>query len=127
VELVRRSLEQFLATGEPEWGLHDEQIEICDHDIPDAGEYRGHAGLRRWLFEDWTSAWSEFSVEPQEYIDAGESVIAVFRLKATGRASGVAVARLDAMVLRLRDARIMRIDYYNNLEEALEVTGISAG
>lgn len=126
VELVRRTVDHFLATGEPDWTAQHEEVEVHDHDIPDAGEYRGHAGVRRWLFEDWTAAWSEFSLEPQEYIDAGESVVVVFRLKATGRGSGVAVERLDAMVLKLRDGQIVRYDYYNNREQALQAAGLTA-
>jgi hypothetical protein len=44
-------------------------------------------------------------LEPQEYIDADESVIAILRLKAIGRGSGVAVERLDAMVQKVRDEK----------------------
>src|SRR5262249_1866128 len=96
-ELVREALERLLRTGEPAWDVIHEEVEVRDHDIPDASEYKGHAGVRRWLFEDWAAARSDFSLEPQEYIDVAESVVAIFRLKATGRGSGVRVERLDAM------------------------------
>jgi hypothetical protein len=49
VEIVRRGLQHFLATGEPDWDTTSEEMEIHDHDIPDRGEYRGRAGVRRWL------------------------------------------------------------------------------
>jgi ketosteroid isomerase-like protein len=86
----------------------------------DAGEYRGHAGFTRWL-EDWASAWSEFTSEAaEEILDAGEDVVIVYRLKATGRASGVTVERQDAMVCRVQDGKIVRIDYYNDRSQALK-------
>jgi ketosteroid isomerase-like protein len=124
VELIRRGFEHFMATGEPAWDTLDEQVEARDHDIMDGREYQGHAGVRRWLFDDWASAWAEFSLEPQEYIDVDdEHVIVVFQMKATGRASGVAIERQDAMVWALRSGLIVRIDYYNSKQQALDAVG----
>ena len=125
VDLVRRGLEHFVATGEPAWDTLHEHVEVRDHDIMDGREYRGHADVRRWLFEDWASAWSEYSAEPEEFMDVDdEHVIAVLRIKATGRASGVAIERQDAMVYVVRDQQVTRLDYYNSKQQALEaVTG----
>jgi ketosteroid isomerase-like protein len=121
VDLVRRGFEHFVATGEPAWDTLHEHVEVRDHDIMDGREYRGHADVRRWLFEDWASAWAEYSAEPEEYIDVDdEHVIAVFRIKATGRSSGVAIERQDAMVYVVRDQQITRLDYYNSRQQALE-------
>jgi ketosteroid isomerase-like protein len=121
VELVRAGFEHFLATGEPAWDTLHEHIEVQDHDIMDGREYRGHADVRRWLFEDWASAWSEYGMEPEEYIDVDdERVIAVFRMKATGRASGVAIERQDAMVYVVRGQQVTRVDYYNSRQQALD-------
>jgi ketosteroid isomerase-like protein len=124
VELVRTALAPFLRTGEPRWDLLGEEIETHDHDIMDAGEYRGYAGFRRWL-GDWAAAWSTFTVErAQEWIDAGEEVVVVFGVKATGRAGGVELERQDAIVCRVKDAEIARIDYYNSRGQALEAVGL---
>jgi ketosteroid isomerase-like protein len=124
LELIRRGVEHFMATGEPAWDALDEQVEARDHDIMDGREYHGHAGVRRWLFDDWASAWAEFSLEPQEYIDVDdERVIAVFQMKATGRASGVAIERQDAMVWAVRSGLVVRIDYYNSKQQALDAVG----
>src|SRR5579859_4685671 len=121
VELVRRGFEHFVATGEPAWDTLHEHVEVRDHDIMDGREYRGHEDVRRWLFEDWASAWSDYAAEPEEYIDIDdEHVIAVFRIKATGRASGVAIERQDAIVFAASDGLITRLDYYNSKQQALE-------
>ena len=45
-------------------------VEIHDHDILDAGEYRGHSGFTRWV-EDWGTGLPIVSLELQEFIDAG--------------------------------------------------------
>ncbi|GAC1436013.1 MAG: hypothetical protein NVSMB51_06550 [Solirubrobacteraceae bacterium] len=124
VELVQRSLEHFAETGEPLWEDMDGALEVHDHDIVDAGTYRGHAGFARWL-EDWMSAWSESTVEPSEFIDAGDRVVVLLIQRATGRGSGVALEREDAMVFVLRDAKIVRLDYFNDQAAALAAAGVS--
>jgi ketosteroid isomerase-like protein len=126
VELVRNGLEHFAATGEPAWDTPDEHVEVRYHDIMDGREYRGHADVRRWLFEDWASAWADYSADPEEFIDVDdERVISVSRVKATGRSSGVEIDRQDAMVFVVRDRQIVRIDYYNSKEQAIRAVGLA--
>jgi len=49
VDFVRLRFERFIATGEVDWDTLHEDVEVYDHDIPDRGEYRGHAGFGLWL------------------------------------------------------------------------------
>jgi ketosteroid isomerase-like protein len=123
IEIVQATVEHFAETGEPVWGTLHEHVEVHDHDIMDAGEYRGHAGFGRWP-EDWAGAWSEFSTEPEEFLDVGDRVVMVFRMKATGRSSGVAVERQDAMVFQVRNGKTVRLDYHNDRAEALRSVGL---
>jgi len=123
VEVVQRVLEHFMATGEPDWGTLDEEFEVSDHDTPDQGDYRGHEGFGRWL-EEWGAAWANWSFEPEEFIDAGDRIVAVIRMKTEGRDSGIETERQDAMVITMRDSQWLRVDYYNNREQALESVGL---
>ena len=97
LQLARRAFEHFAKTGEPQWETIDADVEVYDHDIPDAGVYRGHQGYANWL-ADWGEAWSEFSLDPERWIDADDSIVFIFRLTAKGRGSGIEVNRRDAMV-----------------------------
>jgi ketosteroid isomerase-like protein len=124
VEIVRGAFEHFERTGEPLLETLHPEVEVFDHDIPDAGVYRGREGYVQWL-ADWSEAWGSFRLEPLRWIDAGDQVIFVFQLVATGKGSGVEVKRRDAMVLTLRDRMTIRVDYYNNEEQALEAVGLS--
>ena len=85
VEIVRRSYDAYLR-GDLESALAvcDPEIEIYDHDIPDSGEYRGFEGLARWQ-ADWESSWESWRWDPEEFIEAGERVVAVLRVHARGR------------------------------------------
>jgi len=125
VDLVEGMLERFITTGELSWELMDADIEVHDHDVLDAGEYRGHLGFARWL-ENWDRAWSEFSIEPEELIDAGARVVSILCMKATGRGSGVAVERQDGVVWEVCDGKLVRLDYYNNREQALRSAGLTS-
>jgi ketosteroid isomerase-like protein len=125
VELVQGALEGFDTSDQATWAALDKDIEVHDHDIMDAGEYRGHAGFGRWL-EDWEAAWSDSTIEPQEFIDAGERVVALIVQKTTGQGSGVVLEREDAIVFEVRGAMIVRIDYYNDRAQALKAAGMPA-
>jgi ketosteroid isomerase-like protein len=124
VALMERFYQQFLTTGEPPWDMLDEKVEVRDHDTPDQGAYRGRAGVERSL-RDWGDAWAEWSIEPEEFIDADDSVVVVVRMHAKGTGSGVELDRQDALVYRFRDDKIARGDYYNSKEQALEAAGLS--
>jgi ketosteroid isomerase-like protein len=123
VELAQDALREFAASGEPAWELLHDEVEVHDHDIMDAGEYRGHEGFGRWL-EGWAAAWSEYTMEPEEFLDAGDQVVAFILQKTTGQGSGIALERHDAMVVEVRDAKIVRHDYYNNRAQALKAVGL---
>jgi ketosteroid isomerase-like protein len=125
VAVVKQFYEHFLTTGELLWDVVDDRVEVHDHDTPDQGAYWGRTGVERWL-RDWSDAWAEWDIEPEAFIDAGDVVIAVVRMHAKGAGSGVELDRRDALVYRFRDDKIVRADYYNSKEQALEATDTSA-
>jgi hypothetical protein len=48
----------------------------------------------------------------------------VGRLSALGKGSGVPVERTDALVWMIRDGKTLRLDHYNNRDEALAALGL---
>jgi ketosteroid isomerase-like protein len=125
VEIVRRSYDAYVR-GDLESALvaFDPEIEVHDHDIPESGEYRGLEGLARWQ-ADWESSWESWRWDPEEFIEAGDRVVAVLRVHARGRKSGVDVEREDGAVWTLREGRCVRLDYYGSRAQALEAAGLS--
>jgi ketosteroid isomerase-like protein len=124
VELVQRGLEEYFATGEMPWALFDESVLVYDHDTPDQGQYEGHSGVSRWL-ADWGAAWAEWSIEPDEFIDAGESVVVFIRMKTTGLGSGVEVDTPLGIVVEMREQKVSRSAAYFDHGEALRAAGLT--
>jgi len=125
VAIVFEALRVWRRTGHSAWDLIHANVEVHDHDLMDAGEYRGHEGVERWL-ADWESAWSDFSMDTEELIDAGDGrVLVLIRMRATGRGSAVTVERDDAMLYQLRGGSIVRLDYFNDRRRAREAAGLS--
>ncbi len=122
LEIVQRSLSHFGETGEPDFRTMHPDVEVHDHDIPDAGTYRGRDGFLSWV-EDWESAWESYSMRPENFIDAGDRIVVLLHMTATGGGSGVTVRRQDGMVYELRDGLIVRVDYFNNQRDALAAAG----
>ncbi len=116
-----------------EAGDRDEWRDYFDPDVvwdtsastmPSAGIYHGHQGVERF-FREWLGAWDDFRVETSEYIDAGGSVVVVFRQSGIGRGSGVRAERDFFGVYDLIDSKVVRYHQYESRTEALEAAGLS--
>jgi len=125
VDTVRRAFEHFASTGEPAWETLHPEVEVHDHDIPDAGEYRGHSGYARWL-QDWADAWESYTPEPDRFIDAADKVVVELVIRATGGGSGIALERRDAMVFTFEGELITRVDYFNDPRQGRQAAGLPA-
>jgi len=55
-----------------------------------------------------------------------DQVLALFRMVARGRGSGIEIDRLDAIAYKLRDARNVRLEYFNDRRQDLETVGLGA-
>jgi ketosteroid isomerase-like protein len=124
LERVERSFRLYMETGELDLDHLAEDADIYDHDIPEEGHYVGPAGFVQWL-TDWAEAWESWSLDPEEFIDAGDKILIVFRLKARGRASGIEIDRRDALVYSLRGDTIVRADYFNSREQGIQAAGLA--
>jgi ketosteroid isomerase-like protein len=104
-------------------GLTDDIVIDASRRIVDPVEYVGHDGVRSYasfLAETWRSQ----RVEPEEFIEAGDSVVCVLRLVSTGRSSGVTVEARSAWVATFRENKIARLCAYQTRAEALAAVGL---
>src|SRR5438045_3589434 len=91
VEIVRRLVEAAQqADGEPAVELLHPQVELDVSQFPDGGVYRGQA---EWLqfFRRWFGTWDDLEITVEDYIDVGDQVVALMRLRGRGKGSGVKI------------------------------------
>ena len=124
VEIVRQAWEAFARhDNESALRLYDPDVEL--HGGPDGSvTYRGVRGVREF-FRDWLDAWDEWGSEVEEWIDAGDSVIAMMHTHGRGKRSGVPVERWEAHVWTLREGKLWRLRTFETKSEALKAVGLA--
>ena len=127
MEIVRRMNDRFASGDRESWREVFAEDVIWDTSataLPRAGVYEGHSGIERF-FIDWLGTWENPRIEYLEHIDAGDSVISIFRWTGRGKASGVETQTTMFGVYDVKDRRITRYRQCETREEALEAAGLS--
>jgi ketosteroid isomerase-like protein len=124
VELVRTIYDRFRAgDNESALALHDPEVEVHDRpEIPDPQVYRGHAGVLQSLGVS-QATFEGLDLAPEEFIDAGDRVVVVFRFRGTGRESGVPIDERLAHVWTIRNGKAVRMEVHSGREQALRAAG----
>ena len=73
---------------------------------------------------DWTEGFTEWSVTPQEFIDAGDHVVVRMVQAARGEQSGAPVTASFWFVHSITDGKQVRLGMYVSESEALEAAGL---
>jgi ketosteroid isomerase-like protein len=118
-----------------EWGkgnfrggpdLYDPQILlVMDPRLPESGTYLGLEGIAQYM-RTFLEAWESVTLEGEDFLEAGESVIVTVVQKGIGRSSGVTPGELRYFqVWTFRAARVIRLDVLRERSDALAAAGIS--
>jgi ketosteroid isomerase-like protein len=126
VDLIRGMLDRFRSGDLSSWRTQVAEDVVWDTSATTtttAGLFHGHAGVERF-FADWLGTWDDPQLEVLELIDAGESVVSVFRWTGTGKTSGLPIWRDFFAVYDVRDGNVSRYRQYDTRAEALEAAGL---
>ncbi len=124
VELIRAIYEGWMR-GEMGLERFDPEIAMFESKtLPGAASAVGIDAVQHYI-ESFANYWDEIRFEPQEYIDVGERVVLVARLVGRGKTSGVRVERTWAYVWTVRDGKALRMDGYEDRNEALNAVGLA--
>ncbi|MGH2965810.1 MAG: nuclear transport factor 2 family protein [Solirubrobacterales bacterium] len=63
-------------------------------------------------WRDWLEPWESYYIEVEEFIDAGDEVVSLTRVRAETTRDAVAVEHRPGAVWSLRDGRIVRVRFY---------------
>ena len=127
VEIVRESFEAFgrgdfdaaFARYDPaaEWQTADDE--------PDSRVYRGIPELRGFvahLADPWTDRFGP-AIRFEDFIDCGDWVVAPWSGLLHGHGSGIEIEVSETYAVLVRGGRIVRVEEYRTVEQALEVVG----
>jgi ketosteroid isomerase-like protein len=128
VELARQYFEALNAHGALDFERTEHfrhpEVELQDPpDLPDSDRYVGEAALRERVRSFAAVGW-DGQLVVQEYLDAGDEVIVMFRAIGSGSSSGVPLDVTAAHVLLFEGGKIRRIRQYFTRAEALEAAGL---
>jgi ketosteroid isomerase-like protein len=127
VEIVRRSNAAFKRRDrEAAFVDYHPNIEIraLGHP-PDAPEHLSGIGAAMANLDQWEAAFDDFSSEIEEYIDAGDHVVAVTRWRATGKHTAMNVDQRTFDVFEFSGGKIVRMTLgYSDKAEALKAVGL---
>jgi len=122
VDAVRSAWEAFTRRdNEAVFRLYDPEVEI--YDVFYDRTYRGLDGVRDY-FGEWVFIFEALGSEVEEWIDAGDDVIAVLRSRGRGKRSGVPVEQRESHVWTLCDGKLRRLRIYRSKNEALKAVGL---
>ena len=129
VEVVKRSNSAFNSGDrDAAFAEYHPDVEWCDlQHAPDAPEsVRGIAAVCA-IWDQWDTAFGEFTAEVEEYVDAGEFVVTLTHWHAKGGASGLAIEQRTAELFTFADGQIVRVTLgYPDKGAALKAVGLEA-
>jgi ketosteroid isomerase-like protein len=85
--------------------------------------YRGYEGFVEFFCE-WLSAWGDYRMRPSEVIDLGDRIVIFDEIVGRGATSGAPHIQDHALVLFLKDGRVIVSQEYFDPAEALEAAGL---
>jgi ketosteroid isomerase-like protein len=90
--------------------------------LPDFTPTRGTAAIIAWT-EGAREAFGSIRIEPEDYIEAGGSIVVPVRLVARGASSGAETAANFVYVFRFRSQLIVSATSFATVAQALKATG----
>jgi ketosteroid isomerase-like protein len=92
----------------------------------DSRVHRGHRGVRQF-FGGLAKTWESFRFRYDEYIDAGDEILAIGRFFGCGLASGIEIEAPIVHIWTIRDGIGVRLEAYLDREQAFAAVGLTDG
>jgi ketosteroid isomerase-like protein len=119
--------------GDPPQGILTGDVNALDPDleVEFAGtlsgaptlNYRGIEGLvEGW--RDWLTPWESYLLEAEEFIDGGDRVLELVRVRARTSRHGVEVEHSPAAVWTVQDGVVVSVHFFLERREAFEFAGL---
>jgi ketosteroid isomerase-like protein len=126
VDVVRGIYEQW-GKGNFRAGVElyePDAILVLAEGFPEVGSYAGLDGIAEYM-RTFLDPWEQVTIEAEELLAAGESVVAAVLQRGTGRGSGASAEFRYFQVWTFRGGRVIRIESVRDRSAAFEAAGLS--
>ena len=127
VDLIRSIYDAFAAGDVPAvLGAMSPDIvwnEAENFPYADGNPYRGPEAVLNGVFARCIGEWDGFAVVPEEFLDAGDTVVVLGRYRGTYKATGKAMNPQLAHVWRIADGKAAQFQQYADTLQVARVTG----
>jgi uncharacterized protein len=89
----------------------------------DGNPYRGHDAILSGVFARLGGEWDGFAALPEEFLDAGETVVVLGRYRGTYKATGGSLDAQMVHVWRIRDGKAAAFQQYTDTLGAARAMG----
>jgi ketosteroid isomerase-like protein len=128
VEVVRRLKEALNARDLDRYYVEffDPDVEWCTSvEDPDAAIHRGLQAYKRYV-EQWIESFDGLQADVEEYIDVGDDRVFTWsRFTGRGRTSGAPADWYLAIIMTIRDGKVVHGEEYFDRAEALAAAGLA--
>jgi len=93
----------------------DENIEWTEAEgFPYGGTYRGHQAIVENVFMKLATEWDDYRVEPDEFLDTGDKIVALGNYSGAYKATGKTMRVPFAHVWTVRDGKLIKFVQYTD-------------
>jgi ketosteroid isomerase-like protein len=93
-------------------------------DSPDGGTYLGTEAIAGYTRDALLRTWTDLTMEAEEIVAAGDSVLASVRVCGVGQASGASTEMRFFMLWTFRGRKVIRFESFRERAQALEAAGL---
>src|SRR4051794_40222503 len=118
---------EAISDGDWEAALRDTRPDfefIPPDQNPIAGTYRGREAVRGFFAELW-AAFEEVTIQPEAFLEAGDSIVVSMLLTLSPSGSGAEIQMHITHLWTMCDGRAVRCRVFLEREAALEAAGLS--
>jgi ketosteroid isomerase-like protein len=93
-------------------------------EFPEAGAYLGLEGIADYM-RTFLEAWERVTIEAEDLVDSGDSVVAAVTQRGIGKGSGASAELRYFQVWSFRGGKVIRLETVRDRSAALNAAGIS--
>jgi ketosteroid isomerase-like protein len=93
--------------------------------FPEAGAYLGLEGFAEYM-QTFLEAWERVTIEAEDLVDSGDSVVAAVMQRAIGKGSEAPVEFRYFQVWSFRGGKVIRLETFRDRATAFEAAGLSS-